>query len=132
MKLINRKSPEIILNGGRSVSRQYLTVEKGRIYFTSAASRACGLKSGLYVNFLNEGADWQFFVNDDTDGFKLTVVTAKNGFHITNSGLINMILKSTGGFKPPKMFRIDKTDVVQDKSPIYSISPVLGKPRSRY
>lgn len=129
MKLINRKTQEIIDNGGRSVRRQYLTVEGHRIYFTAAASRVCELGVGLYVNFLNEGKDWQFFVNDDPDGFKLTVVRSKNGFHITNSGLSKMILDSTG-FKSPKRFLIEKNNTYQDKCPVFKITPSLSKQRS--
>lgn len=130
MKLINRKSEEVILNGSRSVRRQYITVESNRIYFTAAASRVCGLQAGLYINFLNEGKDWQFFVNGDPDGFKLTVVTAKNGFHVTSTGLCKMILDSTE-FKSPKRFVITKSSGMQGKFPVFTLTPTLSQQRSR-
>lgn len=122
MEVINRSNPKIILNGGRSVTRMYATVEKRRIYFTSMITRVCEMKEGLYVHFLNEGDVWQFYINDDTDGFKLTPVRSKNGFHVSNSGLVNMILNSTG-HQPFKKFEVKKTQNIHDKCPVFSLTP---------
>ena len=122
MEVINRNNEKIILNGGRSVTRMYATVEKYRIYFTSTVGRICEMKEGLYVHFLNEGDMWQFYIDDNTDGFKLTPVRTKNGFHVTNAGLVNMILNSTG-HKPFKKFEIAKTQNIQDKCIVYSMTP---------
>lgn len=121
MKVINRKSIEIVLNGGRATTRKYIVIEKRRIYFTAAITRLCELKTGLYVHFLNEGSDWDFYVNDDPDGFKLTPVVSKGGFHINNTGLTTMILKSTG-FNKAKRFAVVKTDLFQDRSPVFKLS----------
>lgn len=122
MEVINRKSKQVVINGGRSVTRMYVSVEFNKIYFTSTVSRLCELGKGLYVHFLNDGGDWQFFINDDEDGFKLTPVKQKNGYHVTNVGLVNMILKSTG-HKAPKKFHIEKTNTIHDKCPVFSLTP---------
>lgn len=121
MKIINRKSTELIQHGGRAKTRFYVTIEPKRIYFTSATSRICEMKDGLYVHFMNEGSEWNFYVNDDRDGFKLTPVRSKGGFHISNMGLINMILKSLG-FNSTKRLSIIVTNIIHDKCPVYSLS----------
>lgn len=122
MELINRTSKKLRLHDGRSITRLYATIGDGKIYFTSTATLVCELGIGLYVHFLNEGSDWNFIVNDDTDGFKLTQVKAKNGFHITNAGIVNLILSSTG-HKSIKKFHIQKTSAMHDKCPVFSIKP---------
>ncbi len=121
MNIINRKSKEVIVSGNRAVSRSYISIENGQIYFTAAISRICELQVGLFIHFLNEGSDWRFYVNDNPDGFKLTPVISKNGFHITSAGLTNLILKSTG-FNKQKRFSVIPTDNYQDKCRIFSLS----------
>lgn len=121
MKLINRNSEEIIMAGGRSISRQYIIVEKYRIYFTAAATRVCRLKEGMFVQFLNEGDQWNFFINDDPEGFKLSPVRAKKAFNINNTGLSAMILKSMN-FKDKKRFSVERTEIIQDHCPVFKLS----------
>ena len=87
MKTINRESKEVLLGGGRAGQRFYILVEEYRIYFTAAITRFCELQEGLYVHFLNDGAIWNFYVNDDPEGFKLTPVRSKGGFHFKIYGV---------------------------------------------
>ena len=122
MELINRRTKEVVVNGRRQTTRMYLTVEPHRIYFTSTVGRECEMEVGLFVQFLNEDNIWQFYVDDNPDGFKLTPVKSKNAFHITNSGLINMILKSTG-HKAPKQFKVERTLRFQDNNPVFLLKP---------
>lgn len=121
MNVINKKSIEVVNNGGRAITRSYILVKEKSIYFTAAIARECGLEVGLYVHFINDESDWRFYVNDDPDGFKLTPKVWSGGFHISNTGLTKMILKSMG-FNKEKRFAVIKTDLHVDKCPIYILS----------
>ncbi len=123
MKSINRTSKEIKLNDNFAAKGMYVSIEAGaRIYFTAALSRVLNLSVGLYVHFLNEGSEWNFYVNDDPDGFKITPITSKKGFHVTSTGLCNMILKSMGfSIKHSKQLKVEKTFITHDKCPVFKI-----------
>ncbi len=108
MKEINRRTPELALYGGRAKTRMYIHISLRRIYFTAAVSRLCEMEVGLYVN-------------DDVDGFKLTPIKQKNALQITNSGLVNMILKSVG-IKDEKRFALERTNTMIDKCPVFKLS----------
>ncbi len=121
MAIINRKTEALRGNYGRSETRAYISITEKCIYFTAAISRLCNLEVGLFVQFDNDGDNWNFFVNDDPDGFKLTPVTAKGGFHINNSALNKMILSSMG-FHKEKRFAVIKTGTQVDGRPVFNLS----------
>ena len=121
MQQINRKSPQVIANNARVISRSYVVIDEGKFYFTAAMSRFLSLRVGLYIHFLNEGAEWNFYINSDEDGFKLTPVTNKGGFHITNSGLTKMVLKSMG-YKTTKRLTVENTETQLEGMAIYRLS----------
>jgi len=125
MKVINRKTVEVVNNKSRALRKVYLSLSKNVVYFTSVASDLCGLSDNSYVNFINDGDEWRFFVNDDTDGFKACIVNKvgkRPCYRLHNSGLVNMILKSTGHLQKTKRFVIEKTGTFQDRSPIFRLS----------
>jgi phage pi2 protein 07 len=120
MEIINKKSL-VIKNGSlRSKQRQYITVTTRGIYFTAAISRMCELKEGEFMHFMNEGDKWDFFTNDDSDGFAITPVTSKKGFNINSSALASLIRKSTG-YIHNKMYEVLPTGRVYDKCPVFEI-----------
>lgn len=121
MNVINKKSISVVNNGGRAITRSYVMVSNKCIYFTAAIARECGLEVGLYVQFINDEAEWKFYVNDDPDGFKLTPNNWSGGFNIGNTGLTKMILKSMG-FNKEKRLVVIKTDLYIDKCRIYELS----------
>lgn len=121
MNLINRKSKELVLHGGRAKTRLYVSLNRNHIYFTSSVSRLCEMQVGLYVHFMNEGSDWNFYLNDDTDGFKLCFIKSKGGYMIANTGLTQMMLKSFG-VKDEKRLSIEPTNIMQDKCPVFKLS----------
>lgn len=125
MKVINRKSIEVVNAGGRAVQRFYLTVADRQLIFTAAVVRFCELKPGSFVHFLNDAERWEFFVSDDPDGFKLVETSRNNqprkALRICSSGLVSMILTSNG-FKKSKRFAIVKTDRMHDHAPIFRLS----------
>jgi hypothetical protein len=124
MQAINRKSKEVILNGGRSVQRTYISIESNRrLYFARAAALLCGIELGLYIHFLNDGHVWRFYINDDPDGFKITPVNSKGGFHISSSGLVNMILKSWNlDLRHNKRVAVCKTNIIHDHLEVFELS----------
>lgn len=121
MEIINKKSVSIRNNNGRSLQRRYVVVDENKLYFTAALVREFELKDGEYMHFMNEGDKWQFFTNDDTDGFLITPVRQKGGVHVSNTALCKLILKSTG-HRPPKNFGVISTQIVHDKCPVFSLT----------
>lgn len=122
MNKINLKSKEVKLNNGRSLTRNYVSIEAGiRLYFTAAACRMCEITKGSRITFLNDGAEWRFYVDDDPDGFEATFPQKKGGAHVCNSGLVRMIL-SSWGFTKNKRASIKKTPQFHDSCPIYMLS----------
>lgn len=121
MTIINRKTKEILEYNGRTEKRLYIRVTESDIYFTSAICRLCGISTGRYINFLNDGKSWRFVVTDDPDGFKLTPIISKNAFEITSSGLCNMILKSFDT-KGQKKFSVHQTEATIDGRPVFAMS----------
>lgn len=125
MKIINRFSTEVLVKKSRNQQRHFVTVGNRVVYFTVMTALFCGIKEGSFIQFMNEGNDWQFYVNDDTDGFVPirvdSVKNEKHSYRICNDGLVNMILSSTG-FKKKKRFSVKKTELFQDRSPIFQLS----------
>lgn len=123
MKVINRKSQEVLVKKSRNQQRHFVTVGNRAVFFTAMTSLLCGIKENSFIQFMNEGSDWQFFINDDADGFVPKRVNANQteSYRVCNDGLVNMILSSTG-FKKRKRFAVVKTDMFQDRSPIFKLS----------
>lgn len=122
MNIINRKSKEIVIERRIAYKPMHINVGRRACMFTSLACDICGVKEGKFVQFINEGNEWSFFVNNDEDGFKPLLVQKKGNAHrINSSGLCVMILKSYG-FKNSKKFAIEKTTAVKDGSPIYKLT----------
>jgi hypothetical protein len=121
MNVINRKSKELTLHGGRAKTRLYVSVSDRYVYFTSAVSKVCELGAGLYVHFINDGSEWSFYVDDDSDGFKLNSMAKSNAYFISNSGLCHMILKSLG-VKTEKRLMVEATKIIHDKCPVFKLS----------
>lgn len=120
MELVNKKSMAIKNGTGRAAQRHYVAVREKGLYFTVAIAREVPLRIGEYVHFMNEGNRWQFFVNDDKDGFPLTPVIKKGGFNITSSALAKLIQKTTG-YTTTKNYEVRKTGGEQDKCPIFEL-----------
>ena len=94
MALINKNHPQII-EGRTGRNLIYLTITDKRIFFTKAAALVYGLKAGKYLQFINEGAEWFFYQDDNTDGFSLLEDGKKNGaVQMINASLVRMIRKS--------------------------------------
>lgn len=125
MKVINRKSKELVIKRDITGQKFFISVSGKNVFFTAMTALLCGLNENTYVHFLNDEAEWSFYTNDDKDGFKLSVSSKKYytnpSYRINNCGLVNMILKSTG-FHKAKRFTIVKTDQYQDRSPIFKLS----------
>jgi hypothetical protein len=120
MEVINRKSVSIINGTLRSRQRHYVKVNNSQLYFTAAVVRDLGIKEGDYVQFMNEGDKWQFFIDDNEDGFKLTPCRTKGGFDITSSALCKLIQKTTG-YTTVKQYQVIKTGAENDRCPIYEL-----------
>ena len=120
MEIINKKSVSIKNNNARSLQRRHIVIDEVKLYFTAALVREFDLKVGEYMHFMNEGDKWQFFTNDDTDGFALTPVRLKGGINVNNTALCRLILKSTG-YNPPKKYSVIKTNIMNDRCPVYEI-----------
>lgn len=79
------------------------------------------LGEGKFIQFINDGNEWSFYVNEDTDGFEAKRADKRgNSRRIHNSGLVVMILKSFG-FKNSKIFYIEKTAMTKDNCPIFKM-----------
>ena len=124
MEVINRKSIAIKNGSLRSKQRHYVAVTDATIYFTASVVRELGLSHNEFVHFMNEGDKWQFFVNDDEDGFRLTPRRNKGGLEITNSALCKLIQKSTG-YTTSKNYFVVKTGGENDKCPVYELKGKL-------
>lgn len=120
MKVINAKSKEIIDMSRFNLDNIYVSIEDTRVYFTKASVNFCELKMDEYLHFLNDGAEWQFYSNDDPDGFKLTQAARQRGLFVFNRALVRMIRKSTG-FNHTASFMIEKTNALHDKCPLFRI-----------
>lgn len=122
MEIINKKSVSIRNNSGRSLQRRYVCVDNVKLYFTAALVREFDIKVGEYMHFMNEGDRWQFFTNDDEDGFLITPVRAKGGVHVSNSALCRLIQKSTG-YTTNKNYEVLKTGSSHDGCQVYELKP---------
>lgn len=121
MTIINRKSPELASNRKLSKMPVHINVGGKAVYFTSMAANLTGLGEGKFIQFINDGNEWSFYVNEDTDGFEAKRADKRgNSRRIHNSGLVVMILKSFG-FKNSKIFYIEKTAMTKDNCPIFKM-----------
>ena len=122
MNVINRKSKAIAKNTNRNRNNTFITLDSIRIHITVATILMCDLKPGEYLHFLNDDDQWSFFSNDDPDGFKLTTSIGNSNFHITNTGLVNMIRKSTGfNSKGNKRYYVEKTNIMHDRCEVFRL-----------
>ena len=120
MEIINKKSVSIRNNNARSLQRRYVAVDDVRLYFTAALVRDFDINVGEYMHFMNEGSKWQFFMNDDNDGFLITKITSKGGVNVTNSALCRLIQKSTG-YTTQKNYEVVRTGFLHDNCPVFEI-----------
>ncbi len=126
MRLINRLSGEVVgLNRNKSAV-YIISVKDYSVYFSKAFCLTFGLKAKQFVQFINDEKDWQFFVNDDPDGFELSKAARESGaLEIHNSGLCHL-MKKTIGINEATMFKVVGTQREQKGAKIFMI--ITDKP----
>jgi hypothetical protein len=126
MKTINRKSIEIVNGHKRAQQRLFVTVSDCSVFFSAAIVRMCGIQKDQYVHFMNDGNQWDFYVNDDPDGFKFTFKRGhREELKITNTALCKMILKSFG-HAAGKRFGVHNTNRFLDNNPVFRLDDTVN------
>lgn len=121
MNLINKKHPEI-LESKSGKNDSYMSVYEDRLYFTSQAAKRFGLTAGTYLHFLNDGASWCFFQNNDPDGFAVQDDAKENSsaVMVCNKALIRMFMKSTKVTKGTRLYLME-SNIRQNGIPVIEI-----------
>ncbi|MFL5810050.1 MAG: hypothetical protein ACJ749_11055 [Flavisolibacter sp.] len=102
MIVINKNHPDILANA-TGKNYVFVSIRNGNdFYFSSAAARQFGLKAGKFLHFLNEGKQWFFYQNDDSNGFMLNKDSkeSSNALRVVNKPLVEMFRKTVvnGGY----------------------------------
>lgn len=125
MKIINKKSPEVEALRSRGKSSNKLatvTLSRREVYFSKYFVVTHKLKAGQFVNFLNEGDDWRFYISSDKDGFELqTMNRSRQGLVIGDAALLQLMLKTMGLALGKYRFEVVKTKTTQEGYPVYWI-----------
>lgn len=103
MEIIDKKHDAITVNKTVNQSSFIKFHTDKEIFFTGMAAKKYGLKSGLYVHFVNDDDQWLFYVDDNPDGFELSPKAVGNRYEksriktmaIYNQALIRLFLKRT-------------------------------------
>lgn len=130
MEIINTKSPRVLaLTRHRGKGKEdTFTVKEREVYFNKSFCITYGLKEGMFVHFINDGNNWKFFFNNDSDGFKVVKLKSRStGLMIFSAGLAHLFRKTTG-YLGTRNYLIQKTMLEQQKNVVYSIVPIKEKP----
>lgn len=114
--IINKRTPEIIASR-RPAGINFVTVIETGFYFPIQTAFWLGLEKGKYMHFINDGAYWAFYVNNDTDGFD---VVPDKGYKVNNRTVAGLFLKSTKK-KLKNRFYIIPTNSEHNGSKVYEI-----------
>lgn len=119
-QIINRKTPEIVARG-RGYGVDYITVMERGIFFPKGVAARVGISLNKYIQFINDGSFWCFFINNDPDGFKFASAGRKGGYVINSEALSKMFLRSTGKEMNDKLL-ISPTPSRRESNVIYEIN----------
>ena len=109
MELINRKSIEVRQQSAGKVS---VRVDIDGFYISRQAVAMFQIRKGQFAHFVNDGADWKFIINDNTDGFLVASNgQVRNGLRICSRPLIRMFIKSIEHKKLPSTYFLHSTDI---------------------
>lgn len=115
MQIINNK------NVKSKIWDLFITVQNDRLYFPQHTTKALNLKPGLFVFFINDEKQWSFFVNNDKDGFVLSLHKSKTfATQLFSVPLMNLLRKSYGDQLPKKFYLLD-TKRKHNNSVIYEL-----------
>lgn len=120
MAIINKKHPEI-LDSASGKNECYVSLHEDRLYFTNTAAKLFKLVPGRFLQFVNDGAHWSFFQNDDPDGFTIQADSKQNSnaVMVCNRALIKMIMRSTRMGSGARLFlaysnaKVQSCDVIE-------------------
>lgn len=122
MTILKKKSPEVEAMRRTRLSADSITLNRQELYFSKSFIVSNLIKEGQYVNFLNDGDDWRFYVSNDKDGFLLKPVSrGRKGLYIQDGGLVNLIRKSISMSTEKLKFPIQKTFTKQENNIVYWI-----------
>lgn len=121
MQIVNLNNPTIkaFSRGGKKVVQ--MRVSERQIAFTRPFCVSNKIVAGQYVHFINDGADWKFYINQDKDGFQLISDRhRRGGLILCNIALCHMLRKSTGMLSPAS-FPIEPTKMHQNGKQVFMI-----------
>lgn len=124
MEVINMKHEEIYLKDKTRLNMRQLMIifrSDNEISFPTFTARTLGLSKGLNVIFIDNGDDeWNFYIDNDPDGFSLVERTGKTGMFIFNTSLIHLFKKRTR-FNPPVSFPVRQLKAKIDGKILFQI-----------
>lgn len=107
IKPFNRATEKSFSSSGRL----HMDLINRRTSFDSEACKMMSAKAQMFVHFVPIGDSWYVAVNEDNDGYRLSLITNRSGLRVSNSKFIRYF------------FAINK---IKDSLAVFMVSPVAN------
>ena len=126
MQVINKKSHLITAFKGKQNKEFRIRIETSRMALSQSICIANRFRAGQFLHFMNDGALWYFFVDDDPNGFKLVKVERSRGsLELFSSAAVHLIRQATKS-SATMCYPIEETKMEMSEHRVFKIR--LDKP----